>query len=67
MTGVSVRTMDEIIEQVDQSYVQGDTTTNLTFAEGVRYALDWVTGDSDDPPFELESEESDDSGDDDGN
>ena len=66
MTTVIIRTIDEIIVQVDRSYEDTGGYVNLTYEEGVRHALDWITGDSDEPPFEDESdEESDESGEED--
>lgn len=52
---VLARSAEEVETQIERSYERN--YEGLTFAEGVRYALDWATGDSDDPPFEDEDEE----------
>jgi len=40
----------KIAEQVELSFDKD--FSGMTYAEGVRAALDWVTGDSDEPPME---------------
>ncbi len=54
---ILARTAEEIEEQIDLSYERN--YDGMTFSEGVRYTLDWVTGDPDDAPFEIEEEEDD--------
>lgn len=50
------RTKEEIYEQIDKASERienGETYSGMTYEEGIKDALEWITGDvGDDPPLE---------------
>jgi len=48
---LAVRTQKEVDAVVDKC-ISGDRFPGMTYEEGVRNALDWLTGEIDDSPFE---------------
>jgi hypothetical protein len=49
-----MRSKHEIDGQIEISYDFEERYSGMSYADGVRNALDWVTGYSDDPPFDPE-------------
>lgn len=46
------RTKEEIEEQIDLSMEFPDKFHGMTYADGVKYALQWVLGEMDEKPME---------------
>lgn len=51
-----VRTEDEIDAQAEKAWAQvregGSRWPGMTYEQGVANAIEWLTGDNDDPPME---------------
>jgi hypothetical protein len=50
---ISARTREEIDQQLDAAMEENGRWPGMTYEEGVRDALQWITGDSDDAPIEA--------------
>lgn len=48
----SLRTQKEVSALIDKCSKEPNKYPGQTYAEGVRDALDWITGESDDNPME---------------
>ena len=54
-----MRAEDLVAEQIERCYLaekNGSKYPGMTYEEGIRAALDWVTGFSDDEPMEGDEE-----------